>query len=118
MINIVGKWVARRRAGRIAVAALLANELEQGDLRDRMMRCLAERDADPVIREAVDRELSRFRRTADRGMKLAQLSDLVDVENHGTTPFFEPIELADKRAERLLPDSRSVDQGPSPLRSS
>ncbi|MBB1256544.1 hypothetical protein H3146_24805 [Streptomyces sp. OF3] len=101
MINI-GRWVARRRAGRVAVAVLLANELEQGDLRERIMKCLADRDADPVIRKAVDRELRRFRRTADRGMKLAQLSELVDAEKHGTTPFFELIELADKRAERLL----------------
>lgn len=110
MANIVGRWFARRRAGRVAVAALLANELEQGDLRDRIMRCLAERDADPVIRDAVDRELQRFRRTADRGMKLAQLSDLVDLERHGSTPFFEPIALADKRAERLLPAGRGHDR--------
>ncbi|QNS09445.1 hypothetical protein [Streptomyces xanthii] len=108
MTNYIGRWFARRRAGRVAVAVLLANELEQGDLRDRIMRCLADRDADPVIRAAVERELDRFRRTADRGMKLAQLSDLVDLEKHNTPPFFESIELADKRAERLLPSGRSV----------
>ncbi|MDF3303032.1 hypothetical protein [Streptomyces tropicalis] len=107
MINIVGRWVARRRAGRVAVAALLANELEHGDLRERVARCLADRGADPVIREAVNRELSRFRRRADRGMKLTQLNELVDLEKHGTPPFFECIELADRRAERLLPDSRT-----------
>ncbi|MFF8809882.1 hypothetical protein [Streptomyces omiyaensis] len=104
----IGRWVARRRAGRVAVAALLANEIEQGDLRDRVMRCLADRGADPVIQAAADRELTRFRRTADRGMKLAQLSELADAENHGTKPFFEHIAQADKRAVRLLPDGQGV----------
>ncbi|MFK0294781.1 hypothetical protein ACIQU6_30515 [Streptomyces sp. NPDC090442] len=112
MISIVGRWAARRRAGRVAVAALLANELEWG-LRDRIMRCLVERDADPAIQEAVDRELNRFRRTADRGMRLAQLNDLADAENRGSTPFFEYIELADRRAERLLSAGEGVDQCPS-----
>lgn len=105
MVRYIGRWFARRRAGRVAVAALIANELEQGDLRDRIMRCLADRDADPVIRNAVDRELHRFRRTADRGMKLAQHSELVDREQHGTPPFFEFIAMSDKRAERLLPEA-------------
>ncbi|MEV6424978.1 hypothetical protein [Streptomyces sp. NPDC051662] len=109
MTNYIGRWFARRRAGRVAVAALLANELEQGDLRERIMRYLADHGADPVIREAVDRELLRFRRTADRGMKLAQLSDLVDLEKHGTPPFFAPIEMADKRAQRLLPSGQDAE---------
>ena len=72
------------------------------------MRCLADRNADPVIREAADRDLNGFRRTADRGMKLTQLGELADAENHGTTPFFEPIELADERAERLFPNGLGV----------
>ncbi|MFE0778967.1 hypothetical protein [Streptomyces sp. NPDC058861] len=103
MFNVAGRWVARRGAGRVAVVVLLANEFEQGGLRDRVMECLAEGEADPVIRKAVGREFSRFRRTADRGMKLARLSELAGAEKHGGF-FFERIELANVRAERLLPD--------------
>ncbi|MFF1733726.1 hypothetical protein [Streptomyces sp. NPDC058247] len=108
MTNIVSKWFARRRVGRVAVAALLANELENGDLQERIAACLADRGADPVLREAVARQLAGFRRTTDRGMKLAQLTELAASEEHGMTTFFVNIEAADRCAERLLPVSRNV----------
>lgn len=99
-MNLVGRWRARRHIGRVAVAALLANELEYGDLRDRILTYLDDHGADQVLREAVTQELSRFRRTVVNGMKEAQLIDLCDGRL-----FFEKIEAGDKRAELLLSHS-------------
>ncbi|WP_159399819.1 hypothetical protein [Streptomyces alboflavus] len=108
-MNFIKKRLARRLVGRTALAALLANELEYGDLKDRIFQCLDDRGADDVLREAVARELAKFRRTATRNMKLAQLTELASAEEDGTADhFFAGIEAADVRAERLLPESSSA----------
>ncbi|MEW1926423.1 hypothetical protein [Streptomyces sp. NPDC088360] len=108
-MNFIRKRLARRRVGRVALASLLANELEYGDLKRRIFQCLDERGADDVLREAVAHELTKFRRTATQEMKLAQLTELASTGAHGTADhFFAGIETADVRAERLLPASSSA----------
>ncbi|MEU7159167.1 hypothetical protein AB0A98_22415 [Streptomyces chrestomyceticus] len=92
------RWRNRRLIGRVALASLLANELEHGDLRDQILRCLDEHGADDVLRDAVVRELDRFRHTARNGMKEASLIELA-----GGGTFFEEIQAAEVRAKRLLP---------------
>lgn len=96
-MNILRKWAARRRIGRVACAALIANELEHSDLQERVLTYLDDHDADDVLRDAVLRELGRFRRVAENGMKDAALTDL-----HDGRLFFAEIQAAELRAQRLL----------------
>lgn len=98
--NIITRRLARRRIARIAIAALLANELERGDLQQRVLACLEEHRADPVLEEAVVEELRRFRRRADRGHKRAALTN---PEDPGIGGFFDTVKEADRCAKRLLP---------------
>ncbi|MEU5417855.1 hypothetical protein [Streptomyces sp. NPDC020667] len=96
-MNFLRKWTARRRIGRVACAALIANELEHSDLRDRILTYLDDHGADDALRDAVLRELGRFRRVAENGMKEAALTDL-----HDGRLFFAEIQATALRKQRLL----------------
>ncbi|WP_372412618.1 hypothetical protein [Streptomyces luteireticuli] len=92
------KWAARRRVGKAAVVALLANELARGGLQERILACLKERGADPVLRDAVIRELGGFRRKAHLGVRLAEMTGPYEGVGH----FFTEIRHAELYGDRIL----------------
>ncbi|MEV4505441.1 hypothetical protein [Streptomyces klenkii] len=96
-MNIFRKWAARRRIGRVACAALIADELEHSDLRDRIITYLDDHGADDILHNAVLQELERFHRTAVNGLRDAELTDL-----HDGRVFFAEIQAAERRGQRLL----------------
>ncbi len=104
MTNVVSRWAARRKVGRVALAAILANELEFGDLGERLAACLDENGADQTTRDAVARELAVLRRTATSGLRHAQV---IEEAGAGETSgaFFHNVEQAGTVGRRLLPDA-------------
>jgi hypothetical protein len=87
----ISRRLARRRLARAAVAALIANELQWGALRDEMLTQLG---AVPVLRADAAAEMDRMRRRGLSALRLGMSSDLA--------PFFSKIQDAERSAERLL----------------
>ncbi|MET9777965.1 hypothetical protein ABZ023_27565 [Streptomyces sp. NPDC006367] len=90
-MRLISRRLARRRLTRAAVAALIANELQWGALRDEILTQLG---AVPVLRADAAAEMDRMRRRGLSALRLGMSSDLA--------PFFSKIQGAERSAERLL----------------
>ncbi|MEV5282666.1 hypothetical protein ACFYMW_35900 [Streptomyces sp. NPDC006692] len=87
----ISRRLARRRLARAAVAALIANELQWGALRDEILTQLG---PVPVLRADAAAEMDRLRRRGLSALRQGMSSDLA--------PFFSKIQGAERAAERVL----------------